>query len=144
MPFDMPKFASEAEEAAWWQRHRREADELFERAYRVGAVRRFKGGGEVPTMQTTIRLIVRDVERARAIAQRKGLRYQTYIKMLVHEGLNQEEAARPPFSGRPPAATAARKRARGPGAGRAAAGIRLAATRTRPAERASKLPRRAG
>ncbi len=93
VPFDMPKFASEAEEAAWWQSHRREADELFERAYKAGAVRRFKGGVEVPALQTTIRLIARDVERARVLAERKGLRYQTYIKILVHEGLDREERA---------------------------------------------------
>ncbi|MGH9416290.1 MAG: YncE family protein [Terriglobales bacterium] len=51
-------------------------------------------------------------------------------------------AARPPFSGRHPAATPARQRAGGPGGGRAAAGIRLAATHARSAQSASKLPRK--
>ena len=90
-----PTFASEAEEAEWWHTHRTEADEHFERAYRAGAVRTVKAGRLVPeTTQTTIRLVSADVARARAIAERKGLRYQTYLKMLIHEGIDREEQAR--------------------------------------------------
>jgi predicted DNA binding CopG/RHH family protein len=86
-----PKFASEAEEAEWWHTHREEADEHFERAYRAGAVHTVRAGRPAPeTMQTTIRLISADVARARVLAERKGLRYQTYLKMLIHEAIERE------------------------------------------------------
>lgn len=45
----------------------------------------------------TIRLAEDDLARARVLAAEKGLRYQTYLKMLLHEALNSEEhkAGRP-------------------------------------------------
>ncbi|MGH9418118.1 MAG: hypothetical protein ACRD01_15965 [Terriglobales bacterium] len=52
-----------------------------------------------------------------------------------------KKAARPPFPGRPPAATPARQRAGGSGGGRTAAVLRLEATGARSAKGASKLPR---
>jgi hypothetical protein len=42
------------------------------------------GGGLRPV---TIRLDVKDIRRAEKQAAAKGLRYQTYIKMLLHEAL---------------------------------------------------------
>ncbi len=41
-------------------------------------------GGSRPV---TIRLDVHDIERAEQQATAKGLKYQTYIKMLLHEAL---------------------------------------------------------
>ena len=38
----------------------------------------------------TLRVAVKDVEAARELAERKGLPYQTYIKMLLHEALRRE------------------------------------------------------
>ena len=38
----------------------------------------------------TIRMPLRDIERARLLADRKGIGYQTLIKVLVHEGLARE------------------------------------------------------
>jgi predicted DNA binding CopG/RHH family protein len=51
--------------------------------------------GAAPTI--TIRLAEEDLTRARALAAEKGLRYQTYLKMLLHQALNSEEkkAGRP-------------------------------------------------
>jgi predicted DNA binding CopG/RHH family protein len=40
----------------------------------------------------TIRMPLDDIERARRLADRKGLGYQTYMKMLLHEALNREES----------------------------------------------------
>jgi predicted DNA binding CopG/RHH family protein len=40
----------------------------------------------------TIRLDEDDLSLARRQAERKGLRYQTYLKMLIHEALGREEA----------------------------------------------------
>src|SRR5207247_419087 len=45
--------------------------------------------GASPTI--TIRLAEDDLTRARTFAAEKGLRYQTYLKMLLHEALNSEE-----------------------------------------------------
>jgi predicted DNA binding CopG/RHH family protein len=38
----------------------------------------------------TIRLPVPDIEAAQDLAQQKGLPYQTYMKMLLHEALEKE------------------------------------------------------
>jgi len=45
--------------------------------------------GSTPT--TTIRLDPQDIFRARALAAKRGVRYQTYLKMLLHEALAAEE-----------------------------------------------------
>jgi len=39
----------------------------------------------------TIRLAENDLTRARTLAAEKGFRYQTYLKMLLHQALNSEE-----------------------------------------------------
>jgi predicted DNA binding CopG/RHH family protein len=44
--------------------------------------------------QITIRLANHELERARRQAEAKGLKYQTYIKMLLHEALARNSAAR--------------------------------------------------
>lgn len=44
------------------------------------------------TEQIAIRLSVDDLERARAIAERKGLPYQTMLKGVIHEWLEREAA----------------------------------------------------
>jgi predicted DNA binding CopG/RHH family protein len=41
----------------------------------------------------TIRLAVEDREAAQAAARRLGLPYQTYIKSLLHQGLEKERKA---------------------------------------------------
>ena len=43
------------------------------------------GGGAI-----TAALPGSDVEKARELATRKGIGYQTLLKMLVHEGLQRE------------------------------------------------------
>lgn len=45
------------------------------------------------TRPVTIRLNAPDLLAARAISKKKGLPYQTYIKMLLHEALERELAA---------------------------------------------------
>jgi hypothetical protein len=96
----LPKFASEAEEAQWWFDHR---DDVVARAFenaaadgklRTGSVaslaRNENAAAEV-TPTTTIRLDPDDVSRARALASKRGLRYQAYLRMLIHEALADEE-----------------------------------------------------
>jgi predicted DNA binding CopG/RHH family protein len=35
-----------------------------------------------------------DIDRARVLAEKKGIGYQTYMKMLLHEALEREENRR--------------------------------------------------
>ena len=44
-----------------------------------------------PSPTITIRLPEADLTRARTLAAEKGLRYQTYLKMLLHQALDSEE-----------------------------------------------------
>ncbi len=90
----IPKFASEAEEAQWWFDNREDLDKDFARALAEGRLRRrteMRPPSPVPT--TTIRLDPADIELARAQAEKKGLKYQTYLKMVIHEALLRESKA---------------------------------------------------
>ena len=84
----IPKFRSEAEEAAWWDKHPSVATEIMKRAMKSGKAKR-----AVPLKTVTMRLPVPDIQAARDLAQRKGLPYQTYIKMILHEALQKERSA---------------------------------------------------
>jgi len=91
-----PPFETEAQEAEWWAKNQNLIADRFEQA--KGAGKLGKGtvarvarerGGASPTI--TIRLAEDDLVRARTLAAEKGLRYQTYLKMLLHQALNSEE-----------------------------------------------------
>ena len=83
-----PNFRDEAEEARWWEQI---SDATFDFAMEHG----LKGKRPAPgvTRPTSIRLRPEDIERARKLAARRGLGYQTYLKMLLHEALAKEERA---------------------------------------------------
>jgi hypothetical protein len=91
----IPKFESEAEEAQWWFDHREETALWTEAAVAEGSagnlaeVLRRRQGGVTPTV--SIRIDPADIARARSLAERRGLRYQTYLKMLLHEALEKED-----------------------------------------------------
>jgi predicted DNA binding CopG/RHH family protein len=84
-----PKFKSEAEEAAWWDAHPDFIVEQFEKAAKEGRLLR----GIPKSKSVTIRIAVRDLEAAQRLADRKGLPYQTYMKMLLHQALEKERLA---------------------------------------------------
>jgi len=92
----VPKFASEAEEALWWDERRNMVEKELLKAMREGSVQ--SGTAQQLAMQAksskniTIRMPVHDIERARRLAEQKGLGYQTYMKMLLHQALNREES----------------------------------------------------
>jgi hypothetical protein len=65
------RFATEAKEAEWWDRHPEAATQIMKRAIRSGKVR-----GAVPLKTVTIRLPVPDLETVRDLAEREGLSYQ--------------------------------------------------------------------
>jgi predicted DNA binding CopG/RHH family protein len=84
----IPKFRTEAAEAEWWDAHLDVATEIMRRAIKSGKAKR-----AVPLKTVTMRLPVPDIKAARDLAHQKGLPYQTYIKMLLHEALKKEHSA---------------------------------------------------
>jgi len=90
---EVPKFANEEEEANWWSSREGRA---FLKQKAATRKRSAKGSrlvtklNKTRSVQIALRLPEPDVEKARELAQRKGIGYQTLIKMLVHEGLRRE------------------------------------------------------
>ena len=64
--------------------------------YRDRAALNSKAQGLLATgsRQVTIRLSNNEIARAKQQAEAKGLRYQTYIKMLLHEALARNPTGR--------------------------------------------------
>jgi predicted DNA binding CopG/RHH family protein len=91
----IPKFSSEAEEAAWWDAHRSEIE--AEIRQRVKQKRPLTLGnllrGAKPSQPVTLRIPTEDLETARRLAAQQGLGYQTYIKMLLRGALARNESA---------------------------------------------------
>jgi hypothetical protein len=96
--FGMPKeqiplFQSDEEEARWFADHDVELDPYFEvlppnpvpLAERLGLPPRKKP----PTKAISIRISEDDLAKAQAIAEKKGIGYQTLLKMGIHEWLEQ-------------------------------------------------------
>jgi hypothetical protein len=101
----VPKFATEAEEAKWWFDNQDKVLGEFKKAAKAGAlgrgsVRRFLAERGIslpepkPMPTTTIRLDPNDIAEARAQAEERGLRYQTYLKMIIHEALSATKISR--------------------------------------------------
>ncbi len=105
----IPSFKSEKEEAEWWDSHQDFAYRLFKEAAAAGKLRRLKSPEDLRRLleprparkksratsvskAVTIRLPVADIRSAQKLAERKGLRYQTYVKMLLHEALLRERS----------------------------------------------------
>jgi predicted DNA binding CopG/RHH family protein len=86
-------FASEAEEAAWWESHEDELADEFEKATAEGRVGIGTVAKRAALPSTTIRLDPDDIAKARVQAAERGLRYQTYLKMIIHEALRKAEAS---------------------------------------------------
>ncbi len=87
----IPKFANEQDEAKWWasgagrkfvkQRSAEPKDQAPKGSSLVKKLTR------AASVQIALRLPAKDLARARDIAERKGIGYQTLLKMIVHEGL---------------------------------------------------------
>lgn len=87
----IPKFSSEADEAAWWDTHRPEIEADIRRRIKkkpvsLGSLLR---GGK-PSQPVTLRVSQDDLEAARRLAAQRGLGYQTYIKMLLRNALSED------------------------------------------------------
>lgn len=84
-------FRNEAEEANWWDQHQDALATEFEKAAAAGTLSRGTAARKGSTPTTTIRLDPEDIARARSQAAHHGLRYQTYLKMLIHQALRKVE-----------------------------------------------------
>jgi len=87
---ETPEFRSEKEEAVWWAQNQSLVLQEFKKAAADGTLRRGAAVRRGQTPTTTIRLDLNDIELAKRQAEERGLRYQTYLKMLIHQALLQE------------------------------------------------------
>jgi predicted DNA binding CopG/RHH family protein len=86
----VPRFADEAEEARWWETHQSRMARAMESALAAGehlTAVPAPLARALAAKNVTIRLSLADLERARKQAEHRGLRYQTYLKMLLHQAL---------------------------------------------------------
>ncbi len=96
----MPKFKSESAEADWWaspagRAHvKRKSTEAQSKGAKASGSSLVAELNEKRSIQIAIRLPGADLTQARQIAHRKGIGYQTLLKMLVREGLAREARRR--------------------------------------------------
>lgn len=96
----VPSFATEAEEAQWWFDNRNKHGKQLLAAVKSGEAKvltrerlreRIATSKKPPAPVVSLRIPEADLALARKQAQQKGLPYQTYIKSLLHETLNERE-----------------------------------------------------
>ena len=87
----VPRFATEAEEAKWWDDHKEMVEDNLIQSIRDGTARRGAARrlalAARASRNVTIRMAEADLDLARKQAEEKGLPYQTYIKSVLHEEL---------------------------------------------------------
>ena len=105
---NVPRFKSDAEEAAWYAtpEGRRQTQREFARALRAGTLGRSPGlkaaktdpkileqlieqAKERATRAISLRIPIADLERARRIAEETRVGYQTVLKQAIREGLKK-------------------------------------------------------
>ncbi len=96
---DIPAFSDESEEAAWWEKNRGAVETDLRAAMRDGKTLSLqevmaKSRRKKELVPVTIRLASEDLAAARRLADDKGIGYQTYIKLLLHDALERERARR--------------------------------------------------
>jgi predicted DNA binding CopG/RHH family protein len=91
----VPKFGTEAEDARWHDRHKRPLESAMARRIKEGSALSLQQAvARAKLRPVTIRLAAEDINTARHLAARKGIGYQTYIKMLLREALERESGGR--------------------------------------------------
>jgi predicted DNA binding CopG/RHH family protein len=92
---EIPKFATEAEEAAWWDQHMDVVGENLIEAIENGTAHR---GGPAALFRETrvvhVRMANADIERIEKLAEERGLTNQACINMLLREALDREDAGK--------------------------------------------------
>ena len=94
----IPRFKSEGQEAAWWEKHRAAVEADLRAGMRAGQSVGLQdvlaqGRRKKELLPVTIRLASEDIAAARRLAEDRGIGYQTYIKLLLHDAL-QKQAGR--------------------------------------------------
>jgi len=93
---EMPRFKNESDEADWWASPagrtfvKQRSAEARSKGIKPRGSSLVAKLSEKRSVQIAIRLPGADLERARKVAGRKGIGYQTLLRMLVHEGLARE------------------------------------------------------
>ena len=96
----IPNFQNESEEADWWASPAGRAYVKQKSATATSKGNKVAGSSLVAkvnkraSVQIALRLPEADIKQAREIAGRKGIGYQTLLKMFVHEGLQRETRRR--------------------------------------------------
>ena len=85
-----PEFKNEAEEAAWWDANPDTAFGVLQQAAVDGTLGR--GTLARRLAPTSIRLDTADIVLAKEQAQKRGIGYQTYLKMIIRQHLREEAA----------------------------------------------------
>ena len=87
-----PSFSSEQEEAECWDSHPEALSQRFEDARRNGTLRRLSVT-ELPGAKATaaVHISAHELTRARELASKRGMSYQTYVETLLHDALDSEE-----------------------------------------------------
>ena len=92
----IPTFNSESDEAEWWaspagrQFLKQKSAEAGTKGKAVRGSLLVASLNKPSSVQIALRLPESDLAKARKIAARKGIGYQTLLKMLLHEGLQRE------------------------------------------------------
>ncbi len=91
----IPRFSSEAADARWHDRHKRQIESAMEQRIKEGGAMTLRQAfARAKLRPVTIRLATEDIDMARGLAARKGIGYQTYIKLLLREALQREAGER--------------------------------------------------
>ena len=97
---------TEFEEARWFEENQDRLLRLFEKAGKEGTLRigrksvgitlskRTESLERPRSQKVMLRIPTGDLDRARQQAAQKGIGYQTYIKSLLHQALDQQSKAR--------------------------------------------------
>jgi hypothetical protein len=93
----VPKCATEREEAEWWDTHMDIVETNLLEAMKNGTA----GKGIVQRLlqranelaKVTIHLPVADLERARKLCKKRKVDYESYVRTLLHEAIDRDEAA---------------------------------------------------
>lgn len=102
----LSEMKTEEKEAHWFENNQDQLLKLFEGAAQEGSLRVGEKSIGItlskktetlrmpPSQKVMLRIPTGDLARARRLAAKKGIGYQTYVKMLLHDGLDREEKVR--------------------------------------------------
>ncbi len=99
-PTVVPVFTSESDEADWWASRegrgfvKQKSTESSSKEKESKGSRLVARLNKTKSVQIALRLSETDLAKARRIATRKGIGYQTLLKILLHEGLQREARRR--------------------------------------------------